>query len=63
MNKTQLKKGTKTEAEHSDVIRYIRYYLKTYKRLPPSKNIYAHIAKSHLKENPEYYIKLAKARL
>lgn len=63
MNQNQLKKGTKVEAEHRDVVKWLRNYEKKYDTLPKNRTIYKHIAKTHLKENPNYYKKLKKMGL
>ena len=63
MKNSQLKQGIKVESEHKHTLKFISKYLKTNKRLPSPKVVYASIAKDHLKENKQYYTKLKKARL
>ena len=59
----QLTYGTKIESEHADVMRFIRRHLKKKKHLPSNNAVFRAIAKSHLKEDKRYYIKLKKAKL
>lgn len=58
--KQSLRIGTKVESEHKDVVAYLKKYLKQHKRLPASQKIFKHIAKTHLKEFPNYYTALQK---
>lgn len=55
---TQLETGTKIESEHKDTIKFIKSYLEKYGKLPPEKEVYASIAKDHLKEFKDYYQRL-----
>lgn len=59
----QLRIGTKIEAEHRGTVRFIKRYLRKYRRLPPNRKIFSNIAREHLREDKRYYIKLRKAKL
>lgn len=59
---SQLKQGIKIEAEHEDIIKYIRKKCGL-GQCPSNKEIFKGIAKAHLKEDPKYYKKLKKAGL
>lgn len=61
--KSQLSQGIKTEREHKDLVRFLNKYVKLHHRTPSSKTIYRKIAEAHIKENPNYYKRLKKARL
>ena len=61
--KHQLKVGAKIESEHKDVIRILKRYIKKHHKLPSNAFIFRGIARSHLKEDRNYYTKLKKARL
>jgi len=54
----QLKKGRKIEKEHQRTYDLVKRNPKIFK-----DKFYESIAKDHLKEDPEYYTKLAKAKL
>jgi hypothetical protein len=57
---TQLEMGKKVEEEHDDVYEYFEKFLKKHDlEMPISRDeLYSMIAKSHLKEDKEYYDKL-----
>jgi len=59
----QLKAGIKIEKEHKPTYTFIQNYLKRKGKLPPQKLVYKHIAQNHIKEIPNYYTKLKKAKL
>ena len=60
-NKSQLKQGTRVEAEHKDVLNWVEKWVKKNDDKPlPRRKIYQQIAKTHLKEDPNYYKKLKK---
>lgn len=56
----QIKKGAKVESEHRDVIQWIKRYNDKHGTLPTNKHIYRRIAETHIKEDENYYKKLAK---
>lgn len=58
----QLKQGIKVESEHKDVYAWLKKACNC-QSLPPAKEMYKKIAQDHLKENPQYYKKLKKAKL
>lgn len=60
MKQSQIKKGTRVESEHKDVMLWVRKYVKRHGKLPTNRNIYRRIATTHLKEDPNYYKKLEK---
>lgn len=55
-----VREGIKVEAEHKDLITWLKAYLKERGEFPPDETIYAQIAVHHLKEDPDYYKELAK---
>ncbi len=56
----ELKKGMKVEAEHADLIEWLKAYHTNFGKFPDDETIYAQIAKAHLEEDPSYYKELAK---
>jgi sulfur relay (sulfurtransferase) DsrC/TusE family protein len=58
-----IKKGMKVEKEHKKTVEFIKAYVQKYDRIPTNEEIYHHISSDHLRENPKYYQKLAKAKL
>lgn len=61
--KNQLKLGIKIESEHKDTYNFIKDFNKKYKRFPTQKEVFASIAKDHLKEDSRYYTKLKTCKL
>jgi sulfur relay (sulfurtransferase) DsrC/TusE family protein len=61
--KSQLKQGLKIEREHKPTYTFIKNYLKKHKKLPSQKLVFKHIAQNHIKEIPNYYTRLKRARL
>ena len=59
----ELRMGTMVEREHRGTVIYIRDYVKKFGRVPPSKKIFKQIASNHLREDPNYYSKLRRAKL
>ena len=57
----QLKQGIKVEKEHKDLAMLIAKCKSPCKI--SAEKVYSTIAKAHLKEDPNYYSKLKKARL
>jgi sulfur relay (sulfurtransferase) DsrC/TusE family protein len=65
MNKSsQIKEGTKIEAEHKDTYKFLDDYIKKNGKLPPEKEFYKHIAENHVNGSGEekglidYYTRL-----
>jgi SPP1 gp7 family putative phage head morphogenesis protein len=56
--KSALDDGIKVEREHVETVEFIREYFEKNDKMPTSEEIYEHIAKDHLKEDPNYYDKL-----
>jgi len=58
----QLKKGTKTESEHSDLWKLISDWAEEKEIDAPmtAEEFYKHIAQAHVKEIPDYYDRLDK---
>jgi hypothetical protein len=54
-----VREGIEVEAEHKDLIVWLKAYLKEHGEFPPDETIYAQIAVRHLKESPTYYKELA----
>jgi len=63
MINNQLKMGVKVEAEHKHTYNFIKGFTKKNNRFPTQKEVFANIAKDHLKEDPKYYTKLKKYKL
>lgn len=59
----QLRQGIRTEAEHKDVVLFIKRFHKQHGRFPSNKEIFKRIAQAHLKESPTYYTQLKKYKL
>lgn len=57
---SELKKGIKVEREHKGTIEFLKRHVKKHGKFPKEKKIYKSIAKEHLKEDKDYYKKLAK---
>jgi len=60
---SQLKQGIKVESEHKDVYSWLNKYVKKNNKLPSQKDVFKHIAETHLKERKDYYTKLKQAKL
>ena len=58
----QLEMGVKIESEHNDIYRHLESYLESFNVAMPwsEKDFYEKIAKSHLREMPDYYTRLSK---
>ena len=61
----QLKKGIKVESEHCDIYEELEEYLFTHNIQTPwsKEEFYEKIAKSHIKEIPDYYDRLEKMEI
>lgn len=59
----KVSQGAKVEKEHKKTVDFINAYVQKYDRLPSNEEIYKSISKDHLKEDKNYYKKLAKAKL
>lgn len=59
----KIKQGAKVEREHKKTVEFIKAYVQKYDQLPSNEEIYKSISKDHLKEDRNYYKKLAKAKL
>ena len=62
-NKKQLKIGTRIEMEHKPTFNFIKNYKQKTGRFPSNQIIATNIAKNHLAERKDYYIRLKKAKL
>jgi len=63
LREKQLTIGVDVESEHKDTIEAIRKNIKDDKLTLTNEQIFEMIASDHLKEDAEYYSKLAKAKL
>jgi sulfur relay (sulfurtransferase) DsrC/TusE family protein len=61
--RTQLTIGTKIEREHRATYNFLKKYVAEHRAMPKAKQLYKHIAENHLKEHPNYYTKLKRAKL
>ena len=61
MNKVAI--GTKVESEHKGTYNFLEEYHEKHHKLPNPHSLYHHIAMDHVREHPDYYSRLKKARL
>lgn len=61
--KSQLKIGVRIEKEHKNLLPFIKSYKRQHGKWPSQNVVFKKIAQAHIKENPNYYSKLKKARL
>lgn len=58
--RTDLQEGERVEKEHADLVQWLREYSAQHEgQMPADEEIFKRIAEAHLKEDPEYYKKLA----
>ena len=60
---SELRMGIKEEAEHKRTIRWLKKFVKKNDRFPSDEEIQKNVASDHLRENKDYYSKLAECGL